>query len=244
MAAMGKKVLLTGLLSTLLSFLWCGQQNGAERPNDFSIRHDCGDTTAIHNGEATYYTFADGSGNCCFDPTPANLMIGAMNHVDYTGSYVCGACVRIWGPGGDTVIRIVDQCPECPEGDIDLSPQAFSAIAAISLGRVPISWRLIACPVSGPIVYHFKDGSNQWWTAVQLRNHRYPVVTFEYLGPDGNFVNVPRTDYNYFVQASGMGAGPYTFRVTDYFGHVLTDSNIVAAADSSISGQQQFPECN
>jgi expansin len=241
---MKKKACFFGILSALLLSPGCMQQQEAKKPNDFFIQHDCGDTTAIRNGEATYYTFADGSGNCCFDPTPADLMIGAMNHVDYSGSYVCGACVRIWGPKGDTAIRIVDQCPECPEGNIDLSPQAFSAIADIAQGRVPISWRMIACPVTGPIVYHFKDGSNQWWTAIQIRNHRYPVVKFEYLGPDGNFVNVPRTDYNYFVQASGMGPGPYVLRVTDYFGHVLTDSNIVAATDSSISGKQQFPECN
>src|SRR5688572_22311008 len=34
---------------------------------------------AIHTGEATYYTEADGGGNCSFDPTPQDLMVGAMN---------------------------------------------------------------------------------------------------------------------------------------------------------------------
>ena len=38
---------------------------------------------AIHTGEATYYNEADGGGNCSFDPTPQDLMVGAMNHTDY-----------------------------------------------------------------------------------------------------------------------------------------------------------------
>lgn len=62
--------------------------------------------------------------------------------------------------------------------------------------------------MSGSIVYHFKDGSNQWWTAVQIRNHRNPVARLEYLA-GGQWVAVPRMDYDYFVQTNpGMGPGP------------------------------------
>ena len=35
----------------------------------------------------------------------------------------------------------------------------------------------MACDVTGPIAYHFKDGANPFWTAIQLRNGRYPVAT-------------------------------------------------------------------
>jgi expansin (peptidoglycan-binding protein) len=204
---------------------------------------DCSAELPQHTGEATYYTFADGSGNCCFAATPSDLMIGAMNHTDYDGSYACGSCVEVTGPDSVIDIRIVDQCPECPAGNIDLSTLAFSCIADTTRGRVPISWRLIPCPVSGPIVYHFKDGSNQWWTAVQIRNHRYPVLFVEYRDANGDFVDVPRTDYNYFVKADGMGPGPYTLRVTDLFGHVLVDSGVVHIEDGDVSGAAQFAEC-
>src|SRR5262249_35556891 len=67
------------------------------------------DAEPERTGEATYYDFADGSGNCSFDPSPNDLMIGAMNHVDYAGSAACGACVRLAGPNGGITIRVVDQ---------------------------------------------------------------------------------------------------------------------------------------
>ena len=46
-------------------------------------------------------------------------------------------------------VRIVDQCPECPQGNIDLSPQAFAQIAALPLGIVPIKWKVIPYPAQG-----------------------------------------------------------------------------------------------
>ncbi len=196
----------------------------------------------LHSGEATYYTFADGSGNCSFPATPNDLMVGAMNAVDYAGSAVCGTCVRIDGPNGSVDVRIVDQCPECAQGDIDLSPEAFELIAPIESGRVEIEWTYISCPVSGPVVYHFKDGSNPWWTAVQLRNHRHAVVKFEYF--DGtDFVDVPRVDYNFFVREQGMGEGPLTFRVTDVVGNQLVDEGIPLLDNADASGSAQFPVC-
>jgi len=197
----------------------------------------------MRSGEATYYDFADGSGNCGFDKSPEDLMIGAMNHDDYADSAACGACVELTGPNGALTIRVVDQCPECPKGDIDLSPDAFAKIADLSAGRVPISWQYAGCAVDGPIRYHFKEGSNPYWTAVQIRNHRYAVAKLEYQSPDGSWKAVERLDYNFFVEASGMGAGPYAFRVTDVYGQVLEDSGVpfVEAGDSP--GKAQFPAC-
>ncbi|HTJ80909.1 MAG TPA: expansin EXLX1 family cellulose-binding protein, partial [Polyangiaceae bacterium] len=89
-----------------------------------------GDPTQ-HSGDATYYDFADGSGNCSFPATPDDLMVGAMNHTDYADSAVCGACADVTGPNGTVHIRIVDQCPECPQGNIDLSPEAFAVISPL-----------------------------------------------------------------------------------------------------------------
>ncbi len=197
-----------------------------------------------HEGEATYYTFADGSGNCSFPATPDDLMVGAMNDTDYAGSAACGTCAQVTGPDGTITVRIVDRCPECPAGDIDLSPEAFERIAPLADGRVPIRWTYVPCEVSGPVVYHFKDGSNQWWTAVQLRNHRHAIARFEVQNEAGDFVEVPRVDYNYFVQESGMGPGPFTFRVTDLHGHVITDSGIPLLDDGDAEGASQFPPCD
>ena len=52
-----------------------------------------------------------------------------INVCRHRGSLICGAHVEISGPKGTIVVRIVDQCPECPEGNIDLSAEAFALIA-------------------------------------------------------------------------------------------------------------------
>ncbi len=225
-----------------------GPSDGAA-PDGGVLPTDGGTTTACaapetHSGDGTFYDFADGSGNCSFPATPDDLMVAAMNDTDYAGSAVCGSCAEITGPSGVVTVRIVDRCPECPQGDIDLSPDAFSHIADLSAGRVPITWHYVPCDVSGPVVYHFKDGSNPWWTAVQIRNHRHAIARFEYLAADGSFQEVARVDYNYFVESSGMGEGPFTFRITDVYGDTLVDEGIPLLDDADAPGAGQFPPCS
>jgi expansin (peptidoglycan-binding protein) len=195
------------------------------------------------DGEATFYTFADGTGNCGFDATPSDLLVGAMNHTDYANAAACGACAHLVGPSGEVTVRIVDQCPECPKGNIDLSPQAFDHIAQRAQGRVTISWQYVACAVQGPLRYRFKEGSSQYWTAVQVRNHTNAIAKFEYQKA-GAFVEVARESYNYFVEASGMGPGPYTFRVTDVYGGQVTDTGIALRVAAEVAGKSQLAACS
>ena len=226
-----------GLALLALLAAGCGGGDGGGPIN-------CAADDQLHTGEATYYTFADGTGNCGFDASPDDLMIGAMNHADYAAAAVCGACVLLTGPNATITIRIVDQCPECPVGNIDLSPQAFEPIAELSAGRVPISWQYVSCEVSGPIRYHWKEGSNQWWTAVQIRNHVNRVATVEYLDETSAWREVPRVDYNFFVADWGMGPGPYSLRVTDVYGNVLEDTGIPHVEGGDAPGSGQFPACD
>jgi expansin len=138
-------------------------------------------------------------------------------------------------------VRIVDLCPECKAGHLDLSLEAFAQIADPQQGIVSITRQLLSPALPGPVAYHFKDGSNQWWTAVQIRNHRNPIAKLEYLNAQGQWTAVARTPYNYFVQDTGMGSGPYSFRVTDIYGNVLVDSGIEHIENGSQPGLAQFP---
>ncbi len=195
----------------------------------------------VQTGIATYYN-ATGDGACMFGPSPGDLMVSAMNAEQYDTAAVCGAYVHVKGPKGEVTVRIVDLCPECRAGHLDLSQEAFALIAVLPLGRVDITWQVVSPDLTGPIAYHFKDGSNQWWTAVQVRNHRNPIAEFEYLDQSGQWIAVPRTGYNYFVQTDpGMGPSPYAFRVTDSYGNVLTDSGIPHIENGTVSGATQFP---
>jgi expansin len=97
-----------------------------------------------NSGEATYYN-AEGKGACGIQ-TPADYLVCAINDEQYSKEN-CGRCVEVTGPSGKSVIvRIIDKCPGCDSGDLDLSETAFTKIAAKSAGRVKISWRFVACP--------------------------------------------------------------------------------------------------
>ena len=124
---------------------------------------------SMQQGDGTYYG-ATGGGACSYDPSPTNLMVAAMNAPQWQNSQVCGTCVDVTGPKGTVSVRIVDLCPECKSGDLDLSEEAFTMIADKAAGRVKISWVPVACAVSGPVGIHFKEGSNAYWMAVQVRN--------------------------------------------------------------------------
>lgn len=191
-----------------------------------------------HTGQATYY-YATGDGNCMFGPSPNDLMVCAMNNTEYAGASVCGASIHIKGPKGEVTVRIVDRCPECPVGNVDLSKQAFMKIADTIQGRVNITWSYVETQVAGPIEYRIKTGSNAWWIGVQVLNHRTPVVKLEAMN-NGVWVALPRQEYNYFVDSAGLGPGPFTFRVTDFYGEQLVDMNIPLKPDSITSGSANF----
>ena len=96
------------------------------------------------SGQATYYA-ADGRGACGFKATPNDLLVAAMNGAQYNKSW-CGQCVLVTGPKGTTVkVRIVDLCPGCAQGGLDLSKEAFAVISPLSAGRIKITWHVVPC---------------------------------------------------------------------------------------------------
>jgi hypothetical protein len=94
-------------------------------------------------GQATYYYF--NGGGACGLPTPGDHLIAAINDEQYSKAN-CGRCAYVTGPKGSVLLRIVDKCPGCGWGDLDLSQQAFERIASTSAGRVKIGWHFADCP--------------------------------------------------------------------------------------------------
>jgi len=193
-----------------------------------------------HSGEGTYYG-ATGQGACSFDAS-ADRMVAAMNHTDYAGSAACGEYVTVTGPIGSVTVRITDVCPECAAGDIDLSAEAFAKIADPMAGRVPITWQVIAAELSGPVQYRYKEGASRYWTAIQVRNHRLPIAKLEILPSDSSsWIEVARTDYNYFVHATAIASGALHVRITASTGAVLQDTLPESQGGLLVEGMAQFP---
>jgi expansin (peptidoglycan-binding protein) len=190
-----------------------------------------------YTGDGTFYG-ATGEGNCLYEAS-SDRMIGAMNQQDYENSQACGAYLRVTGPNGKSLtIKVVDRCPECQPGDIDLSQEAFAQLAPVSAGRVKVSWQLLSPALSGPVSYKYKDGSSQYWCGIQVRNHRNPVRSLE-LKVNGAWKSVPRLEYNYFVSADGSGCGS-DIRITDIYGNQLTDTGITISPNAVQPGKAQF----
>jgi expansin len=200
------------------------------------------DDVEEHSGEATYYD-ADGSGACSFEASPGDLMVAAINGTDYDGSAACGGCALVDGPDGSVMVRIVDSCPGCDPGDLDLSREAFERIAPLKAGRVPITWRYVACAVDGPVRYRFKEGSNPFWTALQVRNHRFAILSLEVRPAGGAWKAVNRAAYNYFVDEAGVGDGAFDVRVTDVHGHVVEDTGLTVGDGTEVAGAAQLATC-
>jgi len=71
--------------------------------------------------------------------------------------------------------------------------------------------------LNGPIAYNIKDGSTQYWSEAQFRNHLNPIARLEYMNGD-KCVTVPRALYNNFVHTNpGIELRACTIRVTDHF---------------------------
>ncbi|KAF8948428.1 hypothetical protein BGZ47_005010 [Haplosporangium gracile] len=110
--------------------------------------------TNTGQGEGTFYdpSIKNGAGDfqmgACEFPyiNSAMDMIAALNKPDFgnfaraSKSPACGQCLQVVGPNGTVTVQVVDMCPACKSGDVDLTPGAFAKIASLDAGRVHISW--------------------------------------------------------------------------------------------------------
>jgi expansin (peptidoglycan-binding protein) len=195
-----------------------------------------------HTGDATFYTFADGSGACLYDKNTADVNIAALNASDWANSAWCGACADVTtADGSKTVrVRIVDECPDCSPGQLDLHPGAFAQLAPTTTGRIAINWTFVACDVTGPVTYKYKDGSNAYWTAVQVRNSRYPISKLESSADGATWTEAARQDYNYFLNDHGFGTGMVHVRITAESGEMLEDVLPAVQENAVTAGHGQF----
>lgn len=199
----------------------------------------------VHTGDGTFYGGGYEGGCAMLDPVSRDYWIVAMNLEDYNNAQLAGAYIEVTGELGTINMLVTDLLPEGKKGDLDLYTDAFPLIAPVEKGRVPVSWKIIPLDSAenAPVSYKYKEGTTEYWCGIQVRNHRYPITKLEYLGENGEFIEIKRRPYNYF-ESDGMGKGPFTFRITDIYGQVIIDENIPLSYDDTeiIQGHVQFPE--
>ncbi len=217
-----------------------GSKNEPEYPIDESAILEPKGT--IHTGDGTFYGGGYEGGCAMLDPVDRDkYWIVAMNIEDYNNAQLAGAFIEVTGERGTIKMLVTDLLPEGKKGDLDLYVDAFPLIADPVDGRVPVSWKIIPLETDEPVSYRFKEGSTEFWCGVQVRNHKYPVAKLECLNDNNEWIELPRKNYNYF-ESMEMGAGPFTFRITDIYGDVIVDRDIPMILDTDIKGSVQFPE--
>ncbi len=123
--------------------------------------------------------------------------------------------------------EVVDQCPPCGAGHIDLSEQAFARIAPLSAGLVGVSYHTIADPpLPGPLSVLVKTGSSAYYLALLPVNTGNSLASVQVSSPSHGWQDLTRASYGYWLAPAGLGAGPFTVRLTDSAGHQATLTGI------------------
>ncbi len=199
-----------------------------------------------HYGKATFYDAKNSVGCYKIDDIIGSDFTCAMNEYDSPCAEYAGAYLKVTSGDKSINVLVTDLFPTdsegCASGNIDLSKEAFAALADPTEGIIDISWEVIGYPGadSAHVSYRFKDGSSQYWTEIQPRNTRYPVAKME-LYADGEWHEMERKYYNYF-SVGGFAGETYTLRLTDIYGNTIIDENIPWGDDVIRTGNSQFPE--
>ncbi|MFN8200146.1 MAG: expansin EXLX1 family cellulose-binding protein [Nakamurella multipartita] len=183
---------------------------------------------AATSGKATHYEATGGSttnGNCSFPALPADKLYVAVSPTEYAKGAACGTYLDVTGPRGTVRVVVMDKCPECATGHIDLSKTAFAKIGALSDGIIPVTYSTVKNPTVPALNFRFKNGSSRWWFALQVLNHgnRLQSVSVQV---NGKWVAATLADYNYWIYQPGAGPGPYTLLVKDIYGQQAIVSGV------------------
>ena len=104
-----------------------------------------GQQAGVVSGTATHYVL-QGLPNCSYPSPPTDGLFVAMPPDEYASAAACGGYLEVHGPDGSVRVEVIDQCPDCGSGHIDLSEAAFSAIAPLSAGLINVTYQDLVSP--------------------------------------------------------------------------------------------------
>ncbi|KAI8967444.1 RlpA-like double-psi beta-barrel-protein domain-containing protein-containing protein [Mycotypha africana] len=104
-----------------------------------------------YSGTATWYkpaTEGGPKGACDGQHIDDDSPIVALNKDQYgdldSKSDMCGSKIKIKGEAGEATATIVDACPECHHGDLDLTPTLFKKVVGdMDIGEGDITWEVV-----------------------------------------------------------------------------------------------------
>ncbi|CAF1003810.1 unnamed protein product [Adineta steineri] len=105
--------------------------------------------SGLFHGKCTYYYVSAGL-TACGHRYDDHQFIVALNTAQFdphtpngnpNNNALCGRQIQVNGPRGAAVVGVVDSCPGCPYGGVDLSTAAFQAVVGdLSIGVANVTW--------------------------------------------------------------------------------------------------------
>ncbi|KAG1686352.1 hypothetical protein DVH05_006656 [Phytophthora capsici] len=199
-----------------------------------------------YEGDGTSYTLGDVSaGNCNFMsaiPT-ASTNYAALNNDQWDDLANCGRCAEVsciddqcTDQTTTAIVQILDRCPECSSGDLDLSPTVFKNITGSDPSRLTIRWRFVDCPNPGNIEVCLKSGSNGYYVAVQPTNTLVGVETVTINGESTTMVD---SAYYYLVTStSDVDLTSVQVSITSIEGETVEGTYSLTAGECVDTNQQ------
>nr|UPT50355.1 expansin-like protein EXLX9 [Phytophthora capsici] len=178
-------------------------------------------------------------------PEDATTKYAALNVEQWEETMNCGRCAEVsctdasCAGQASEIVYIMDQCPGCAYGDLDLSPSVFESITGQSYTKLSIEWKFVDCPVSNNVQYCLKTGSSEFWVAVQPANF---VSGVQSLSINGQETSVIDSAYYFLIDGSGESVADLSsvsISLTGVNGEVLEET-LSLTADECTEGNKQF----
>ncbi|APR76521.1 extracellular endoglucanase precursor [Minicystis rosea] len=170
------------------------------------------------------------------------LLAGLWNGIPDVARY-CDACIWVTTAKGKSALLRVVTYGDTSSNSIDTSPEAY---AILDSGEYPreMTWQFARCPDTGPMMYEFQTGSNEWWTSLWVRNARVPLAKVEVKSANhADWAELERGGDGTLTDASGFGAGAFTLRATGIDGTEVVETfpwPSAGIAGAFLEGQKNF----
>ncbi|KAF5703843.1 extracellular cellulase [Fusarium globosum] len=194
------------------------------------------------SGSSTFYGGNLAGGNCMFSTytLPSGILGTAFSGQKWDNAANCGACIEVTGPSGTIKAMIVDKCPECDPGHLDLFPDAFKAVGGTD-GIVKTSYKFVECGITTPLVLHNKEGTSANWFSIQVVNANEPVKSVQVSTDGGStWKSTERKDYNFFENPAGFGKTSVDVKVTSSTGKSVVVKNVGVTAGAQYKAGSNF----
>ena len=154
-------------------------------------------------GRITGYDEYEQGGSCGFGVP--KIYGAAPNDDFYNNGEKCGICYELVGPNGVLYFMVDSHCPvkgneaSC-SGDMlhfDLHKNGFKTIVGEGLGRLNVTFRMVACNHEGNIIVKTKNETSQYYFGFIVMNHVIGLKKVYYSFDKKNWTGLERRgNYN------------------------------------------------